>query len=168
MGKIWVDIVPSALPDGDEAKSALTKPIIAKIEKAMCKNIAAGLPSNFSNKDGDKPKDKRDDYAARAVRLVVELKIKLETKGPKVTAEGKATVTVEMLRLKTADESGEYAAQQSRKATGLEKRGAIADVVGDLTEKQLLKELDLADLTNKTLSGNEFKKAAKQRDLPLD
>ena len=83
MGKIWVEIVPSVSADGDEAKAALTKSVKDKIEKEMCKRMIAGLPSNFSNKDGDKPKDKRDDYAARAVRLVMNVKINLETKGSK-------------------------------------------------------------------------------------
>jgi hypothetical protein len=167
MGKIWVDIVPSASPDGDEAKSALTKPIIAKIEKAMCKSIIAGLPSNFSEKDADKPKDKRDDYAARAVRLVVGLKMSLEAKGPKVSTEGKGTVTLEMLNLKTANESGEFVGQTSAKVSGVEKRGAINDVLDKLTE-QLLKEIDLTGMAKKLLSGSEFKKAAERRNMPLD
>ena len=76
------------------------------------------MPSNFSEKDADKPKDKRDDYAPRAVRLVVDLKMKLETKGPKASIEGKGMVTLEMLKLKSANESGEFVAQLAYKSFG--------------------------------------------------
>ena len=167
MGKIWVDIVPGVSPDGSDAKKALTKSVKTDIEEAMTKAIVDGLPSNFSEKDSDKPKGTRDDYAARAVRLVPEIKMSLETKGAKVETGGKVSVKLEMLKLKSANESGEYVAQVSTKISGVEKRGAIDDVVVDLA-KLLIKEAGMSDMAKKLLSGSEFKKLAEQRNLPLD
>src|SRR5215470_12365412 len=122
MGKIWVDIVPGVSADGSDAKKALTKSVQGDIEEALTKAIVAGLPSNFSEKDSDKPKDKRDDYAARAVRLTPELTMSVEAKGAKASSDGKVSLTIEMLRLKSANESGEFVGATSAKVSGVDKR----------------------------------------------
>jgi hypothetical protein len=167
MAKIWVDIVPTALPDGDESKKALTKPVITKIEKAMTKAIADGLPSNFSEKDSDKPKDKRDDFAARAVRLDEKLRITLESSGSKSKISGNLTLVLQLLTLKKANEPGKLAGQFTRNVAGLERRGAIADVLDKLIE-DLLKELDLGGFSKKQLTSSSFESIAKQNNLPLE
>ena len=167
MAKIWVEIVPTVLSDGDEAKSVLTKPIKEKIGKAMIKKTADGLPSNFSDKDGDKPKDKRDDHAARAVRLAEQLTIKLETTGSRVSMDGVLVLSLETLKLKSASEKGEAAGEYTRNAKGLEKRGTVDKVLDDLIE-QLLKELDPGAFASKALNSTAFKRLAAQRNLPLD
>jgi hypothetical protein len=166
MAKVWVDIKPSVVPDGEAAKKALTKAVVAKIGKAMIDQTAAALPGGFTNKDGDKPKDKRDDHAARAVRLKEELTIAVEVKGSKVYMDGSLITTLETLQLKSATEKGELVGEYTRGIKGLDKRGAL-DAAFDPLIAEVLKTL-VGPVTQKALTSAGFANAAKQRNLPIE
>jgi hypothetical protein len=163
MGKIWVEIVTSVSADDDKTKAAL-KSAKSDVETAIVKRVTAALPGKYSTKNDDKPKDKRDDHAARAVRLVVSLKYKVEPEGRKLYSSGKLTLGVELLKLKSKDEKGELAGQGSKTVSNVETRGTMdADFV--LATENLLKEV-IDEMVKKALD-SQFEKFAKQRNLPI-
>jgi hypothetical protein len=163
MAKIWVDIVTSVSADGEEAKKVLTKAVKDKVEKAMVKTTADNLPDKFSNKDSDKPKDKRDDYAARAVRIVEKLKLTIETKGPKVSMDGEVAVNLELLDLKS--DKGHHAGAFGSKVAGIERRGTI-ETQWEALCTQMMEDL-IAPLAGKALTSKSFEKHAKDKNLPI-
>jgi hypothetical protein len=164
MAKIWVDIVASVSPDGEEAKKALTKSVKDKVEKGMVTTTAANLPDKFSSKASDKPKDKRDDYAARAVRIIETLKLTIETKGPKVSMGGALQVGLELLDLKS-DKGHQAAGGFGSKAAGIERRGTI-DKQFEALCTQLMEDL-VAPAAAKALTSSNFVNHAKQMNLPI-
>jgi len=164
MGKVWVEIVTSVLPE-DDAPQASLKKATKKVEEAIVDRVTAALPDKYSTKDSDKPKDKRDDHAARAVRLVVSLKYKVEPEGRKLYSSGKLTVGVELLKLKSKGEKGELAGQGSKTISNVETRGSMESDFVKATEN-LLKEV-VDDMVKKSLN-SQFEDFAKQRNLPID
>ena len=163
MAKIWVDIVANVSPDGDEAKKVLTKAVKEKVQAAMVKATASALPDKYSDKDSDKPKDKRDDYAARAVRIVEYLKLTIETKGARAGMDGSLEIDLELLDLKS--DKGKHAGAGKSSIKGLEKRGTI-ETQFDALIKELMKDL-VAPLAAKLITSSSFENFAKQNNLPI-
>jgi hypothetical protein len=164
MGKVWVEIVTSVSPDDDATKAAL-KAAKKEVEESIVKRVTAALPDKYSTKESDKPKDKRDDYAARAVRLVVSLKYKVEPEGKRLYSSGKLTVGVELLKLKSKGEKGELAGEASTSKSNIETRGSIDSDFVKATENFLDQIID--GMMKKSL-GSQFETFAKQRNLPID
>lgn len=164
MGKVWVEIVVNVSPDDDVTKAALKK---AKkdVEEAIEKRVTAALPDKFSTKETDKPKDKRDDHAARAVRLIATLKYKVEPEGKRLYTSGKVTLGVELLRLKSKGEKGEMAGEASTSKSNIESRGSIESDFVKATENFLDQIID--GMVKKSL-GSQFESFAKQRNMPID
>ena len=164
MGKVWVEIVVNVSPDDDVTKAALKK---AKkdVEEAVEKRVTAALPDKFSTKEADKPKDKRDDHAARAVRLIATLKYKVEPEGKRLYTSGKVTLGVELLRLKSKGEKGELAGEASTSKSNIESRGSIDSDFVKATENFLDQIVD--GMVKKAL-GSQFEAFAKQRNMPID
>jgi len=164
MGKVWVEIVTSVSADDDATKAAL-KAVKKEVEESIVKRVTAALPDKYSTKESDKPKDKRDDYAARAVRLVVSLKYKVEPEGKKLYSSGKLTVGVELLKLKSKGEKGELAGEGSKSISNVETRGSMDKDFVKATENLLDAVVD--GMVKKSLD-SQFENFAKQRNLPID
>jgi hypothetical protein len=164
MAKIWVELVINVSPDDDATKAAL-KGAKKQVEEAIEKRVIAALPGKYSTKETDKPKDKRDDHAARAVRLVVSLKYKVEPEGKKLYSSGKLTLGVELLKLKSKGEKGELAGQGSKTISNVETRGSMDSDFVKATGN-LLDEV-IGDMVKKSLDSG-FENFAKQRNLPID
>jgi len=164
MGKVWVEIVTDVSPDDEETKKAL-KGSKGDVEAAIVKRVTDALPGKYSTKDTDKPKDKTDNFAARAVRIVVSVKYKVEPEGKKLYSSGKVTVGVELLKLKSKGEKGELAGQGSKTISNVETRGSIDKDFVKASESLLDATLD--DLVKKALD-SKFESFAKQRNLPIE
>jgi hypothetical protein len=165
MAKIWVLIERKIVADGDEAKALLKKKaVVTKIEKELADRTMAALPSGkYSDKDSDKPKGKRDDYAARAVKIVEKFELKVETQGSKLTVGGTLNMEVELIR--SEKEKGELAAAGS-KGMEVQRRGTV-DTKFDEFLKEVLDAI-VGPLAEKLIGSAKFESFAKERRLPLD
>jgi hypothetical protein len=137
MGKVWVFIDPAVTADGKEAKEALDKETTKKIETAIVERTAANLPSGkYTTKDGDKPKPKGKggDNAPNAIKVVPQLKLKVEQKGRMLAVTGALKVEFEAIRWPKKE--GNLIVAGSSKA-GVENRGTVKEELIPSTEQVL-------------------------------
>jgi hypothetical protein len=95
---IWVHIAPVIIPDGSEAKTALTKSLQTLLEKEVVTRIGKALPKDkFDPNPDNKPKGTSTAY--NAIKIVAELTVNIASAGSKMTVKCTLNAIFEAIRL---------------------------------------------------------------------
>jgi hypothetical protein len=94
---IWVHIEPVFEPDGQEAKTALTQSLKTALSKEIFDRLTKALPKDkFNTKKEDMPKVAPTDF--RSLKIVAEMKLKVETRGSSMIVDCQLNTVWEGIR----------------------------------------------------------------------
>jgi hypothetical protein len=162
VAKIWVHIEPSVAPDGEEAKTALTRTLKATIEKALVEQVGKALPDEkFTVKPMDMPKGISGSY--NAIKVSPGLKLKVETKGSLMKVGCDLKMVFEAI--KTPNVKIGNLLGSGSKGAAAENRGsgerAIASIAGDALDAIV------GPLVKQVMAHPRFTSYGKSVGLPL-
>ncbi len=162
MAKIWVYVEPSVGPDGQEAKTALTRTLKATIEKALVDQTAKSLPADkFTAKPTDKPTGKSTSY--NAIKVAAGLKLKVETKGSLLKVACDLKMVFEAI--KTPDVKIGNLLGSASKGAAVENRGSGERAIASFTSDAL--DAIVGPLVKQVISHPRFSSYGKSVGLPL-